>query len=472
MDLKARNLRDDSVGVSEEAARELGRALRGDVILPTDTAYDEARTIWNAMIDRRPAFIVRCQGASDVVRAMRFVRENDLLFSIRGAGHNIAGKALVDGGVLIDLSAMTSVHVDPAGRTVRAEPGATLGDLDHETQLFGLAVPVGINSTTGVAGLTLGGGFGWLSRRLGMTIDSLLSVDMVTADGDLIRASASEHPDLFWALRGGGGNFGIVTSFEYRCHPIGPDLYCGLIVHAFADARSVLQRHVELCATASDDLTVWAVLRKAPPLPFLPETWHGKEVLVLALVYAGDATDGEKATAAVRSLGSPVGQFVGPMPFTAFQASFDPLLTPGARNYWKSHNFDEVGPDAMDVIVDFAGRLPSDESEIFLAQMGGATSHVAKDATAYLHRDANFILNVHTRWTDPADDQRCIDWARSFFDAAAEHATGGVYINFMPEDEVARVEETHGSNFARLQEVKAKYDPANLFRVNQNIRPS
>jgi FAD/FMN-containing dehydrogenase len=446
-------------------------ALRGDVATPGSPGYDEARTVWNAMIDRRPAAIARCRGAADVVQAIRLARENDLVLAVRGGGHNIAGSAVCDGGLMIDLSLMRSVRVDPQGKTARVEPGATLADFDREAQAFGLATPLGINSTTGVAGLTLGGGFGWTSRKLGLTIDNLLSADVVTAGGDLVRASERENADLFWGLRGGGGNFGAVTSFEFRLHPVGPEVLSGLVVHPLDAAPEVLKFYRKFAAEAPDELAVWFVMRQAPPLPFLPAEWHGKEVLVLAMCYMGTIADGERVTKPLRSFGHPIADVVGPHPFVGWQTALDPLLTPGMRNYWKSHDFLKIEDGLIDTFVKFARRIPDPQTEIAFAQLGGAVSRVAAGATAYMHRDAQFVLNVHGRWADPAKDSTCIGWARELFAAAAPFATGGVYINFMTQEEGDRVRAAYGSNYDRLVGLKKKVDPTNLFSVNQNIRP-
>ena len=460
-----------SANIEEAAVDAFRVGLRGELVTAGDPGYDVTRALWNAMIDRRPALIARCAGTADVIHSLKFAREHDLLFSVRGAGHNIAGKGSVDDGLMIDLSRLRDVWVDPASRTARVGPGATLADVDHETQAFGLAVPVGINSTTGIAGLTLGGGFGWISRKHGLTVDNLLSADVVTADGRLVRASATEEPDLFWGLRGGGGNLGIVTSFEFRLFPLGPEVTAGLVVHPFDDAQGVMRRWRDFCKTAPDEATCWLVARKAPPLPFLPAEWHGREVVVLAMVYAGDMAAGEKAFESLRSYGKPIADVVGPHPFAGFQQAFDPLLTPGARNYWKSHNFAEMSDDAIDTILKYAARLPSAQSEIFVAQMGGATSRVPADATAYPHREAQFVMNVHTRWEKPKDDASSVAWAREFFEATAPFATGGVYVNFVSEDE-GRVDAAYGANFERLAVLKKKYDPDNVFRVNQNVAPA
>lgn len=446
--------------------------FKGELLQPADPDYDNARRIWNATIDKHPALIARCSSTADVVQAVNFARDNALLLAIRGGGHNIAGNAMCDDGLVIDLSLMKAALVDPGKRRVTIEGGATLSDFDTATQAHGLATPMGINSTTGVAGLTLGGGFGWLSRKYGMTIDNLESTEVVTADGEVLHASATEHPDLFWALRGGSGNFGVVTRFEFRLHPVGPDVLSGLIVYPFDQAKAVLQQYREFTAKAPDELAVWAVLRQAPPLPFLPAEVHGKEIIALALCYAGDAKQGESLIAPLRTFGTPLGEHVGVQPYTAWQQAFDPLLTPGARNYWKSHNFTKLDDGLFDTVIGAIKKLPSPQCEIFFGAIGGATTRPAPSSTAYAHRDALFVMNVHGRWEDAADDQRCITWARDFFKASAPFASGGVYVNFLTADEGDRVRSAYGPSYDRLAQVKRSYDPDNLFRVNQNILPA
>ncbi|WP_408958607.1 FAD-binding oxidoreductase [Natrinema sp. 74] len=445
--------------------------LRGELLRPADPNYDEARSIWNGMIDRYPALIVRSRGVSDVIDAVNFARDHDLPLAVRGGGHNIAGNAVCDDGLMLDLSAMRSVQVDPEERTARVEPGATLADVDHETQAFGLATPLGINSTTGIAGLTLGGGFGWLTRKYGMTVDNLRSVDIVTADGELRRASEAENPDLFWGVRGGGGNFGVVTAFEFALHEVGPEVLAGPVVYSDADAPAVLRHVRDFNEDAPDESAVWVVLRNAPPLPFLPAAVHGTGVVIVVAFYAGDVADGEAVLAPIREFGDPIADAVGPHRYAAFQQSFDPLLTEGARNYWKSHNFGDLSDEAIDTAIEYARTLPSPLSEIFFGQVGGAMARVPSDATAYPHRDAEYAMNVHTRWEDPAMDDECVGWAREFFDAMAPYATGGVYVNFVSEREG---EETiaYGDNYGRLADLKARYDPENLFRMNQNVTPA
>ena len=446
--------------------------VKGKVIVPDDDSYDSARQVWNAMIDKRPALIVRCATTSDVVSAVTFARDNGLPLAIRGGGHNIAGSAMCDDGVVIDLSQMKATRVDAGARRATVEGGATLADMDGATQAHGLATPLGINSTTGVAGLTLGGGFGWLSRKYGMTIDNLESAEVVTADGQVLRASATEHPDLFWALRGGSGNFGVVTSFEFRLHPVGPDLLSGLIVYPLAQAKSVLQQYREFIAKAPDELAVWVVLRKAPPLPFLPQEVHGTGIIALALLYTGDPKQGEAMVGPLHKFGTPLGAHVGVQPYAAWQQAFDPLLTTGARNYWKSHNFSSLKDGLFDAVIGAIEKLPSPQCEIFFGAIGGATTRPAPDSAAYPHRDALFAMNVHGRWDRAADDQRCIRWARDFFNASAPFATGGVYVNFLTADEGDRVKAAYGVNYDRLAQVKRKYDPTNLFSLNQNIKPA
>lgn len=460
-----------SVSIAGPALEALRAALRGPLCHPGEPGYDPARTLWNAMIDRRPGLVIRALGTSDVVAAVRFARDNRLALSIRGGGHQIAGLAVADDALLLDLSLMRSVHVDPRARTAQVDPGATLGDVDRETQLYGLAVPLGINSTTGIAGLTLGGGFGWITRKFGLTIDNLLSVEIVTADGSARRASADENPDLFWAIRGGGGNFGVVTSFEFRLHPIGPEVLAGLIVHPAEAAPEILRGWRQICATAPDELAVWAVLRQAPPVPFLPEAWHGREIVALAACYAGDPADGEAAMAGLRGLGEPVADVIGRQPYAAWQTALDPLLTPGYRNYWKSHDFLEMSDGLIELLLAALHKLPDPNSEIAIAVLGGAMARIPADATAFPQRAAHFTMNLHTRWQDPAKDAACIGWARDLFTATAPYSAGSAYVNFIPADEPGRLAAAYGANMARLVAIKTQVDPQNLFRMNHNIEP-
>ncbi len=453
------------------AIEELRGVLKGRVVVPQDSSYHEVRALWNAMIDRRPALIVQCKEAGDVVHALAFAKSNGLELSIRGAGHNIAGNAICDDGIMIDLSTMKNVRVDPAKRRAYVEPGATLGDLDAAAQAHALATPVGINSTTGIAGLTLGGGFGWLTRQYGMTIDNLVSVDAVTAGGKRVRASEQENSDLFWAMRGGGGNFGVVTQFELKLHPVGPQILSGLMVFPFKQARQVLRQYREFVKSAPEELNVWAVLRQAPPLPFLPASVHGQEVVVLAIFSAGNVEKALKLIEPLRAFGDAHGEHIGAQPYVEWQKAFDPLLAPGARNYWKSHNFTELKDGAVDTVIEYAGKLPTSQCEIFIGLIAGAANRVAANAMAYPARDARFVLNVHARWDKPAQDESCISWARAFFKASAPYASAGAYVNFMTAEEGDRVASAYGSNHERLVQIKRKYDAGNVFHLNQNIKP-
>ncbi|WP_162054659.1 FAD-binding oxidoreductase [Pontibacter pamirensis] len=461
-----------TIALSEEDVSNFSKSLHGELLTPNSTQYDEVRAVWNGMIDRRPGLIVRCNGAADVIRAVNFARNHELHVSVRGCGHNIAGSAVCDGGLMIDLKPMHAVRINAVKCTARVEPGCTLADFDHEAQAFGLATPTGINSTTGIAGLTLGGGFGWLSRKYGLTIDNLLSADVVTADGQLMQASQDVNPNLFWAIRGGGGNFGIVTSFEFQLYPVGPEILSGLIIHPFEDAKQVLQFYREFTSGLPNETAVWVILRLAPPLPFIPAEWHGKAVVVLAAFHGGDLDEGERILEPLRSFGNPIADVIGPHPYAGWQQAFDPLLTAGARNYWKSHNLDALSDGLFDVIINYINEIPSPHTEIFLGLMGGQMNRVGEEETAYPHRSSDFLMNVHGRWETPAEDEAGISWARNLFRDTANFATGGVYVNFLTEEETDRVRAAYGPNYERLVEVKTKYDPANLFRTNQNIVPS
>ena len=456
---------------SKLATTELAEELRGRLLRPGDDGYDEARTIWNAMIDRHPDLIAQCKGAADVRAAVNFARENDLLVSVKGGGHNIAGRAVADEGLMIDLSQMDAVRVDPDAKTARVEPGVVLSELDHETQAYGLATPVGYNSTTGIAGLTLGGGWGWLSRKHGLTVDNLLSADVVTADGQLVHASADQHADLFWGLRGGGGNFGVVTSFEFQLHEVGPTVLSGPVVHPFADTAAVLSEYREFAADAPNEATIWFVIRDAPPMDVIPEKWHGEKVLILAAFYAGEMSKGKDVLRPLRDIGEPVADGIGPHPYAGWQQAFDGLAPAGNRNYWKSHNFAEMTDGMIETFVEFGETIPSPLTEIACAQLGGAVNELPVDATAYPHRDTQFVMNLHTQWTDPEQDEECIAWAREMHEAMTPHATGGVYANFVPEEHGAP-QAAYGDNYDRMVEVKTRWDPANLFRLNHNVEPA
>ena len=452
---------------------ELGGALRGDLVLPASADYDAGRRIWNGAIDRRPAGIARCTGVADVIAAVRYARERDLLVAVRSGGHGVGGHALCDGGLVIDLSPIRGIRVDPAARTARAEAGVLWGELDRETQLFGLATVGGIVTHTGIAGLTLGGGIGWLMRKYGATVDNLISVDLVTADGELVTASEDHNPDLFWGVRGAGGNFGIVTSFEYRLHPVGPMVLAGPIFHPFHDAQEVLRFYREFAAAAPDELTTIFELAIAQPLPFLPEDMHGKPIVMVGACYAGAPDDGAEVVCALKEFGNPIADLLEPKPYLALQSMFDPFVPHGWHRYWKSVELGALTDDAIDTLVDHTTRITSPRSYTIVFQLGGALARVAEDATAYPQRDAAFNVNVNAVWTeDDPDAHRHIAWARDFFDAMQPHARDRVYVNFLGDEGPERVRQAYGTEkYERLVDLKRKYDPTNFFHLNQNISP-
>nr|WP_224448691.1 FAD-binding oxidoreductase [Haloprofundus salilacus] len=441
-------------------------------MLPDEDGYNEARTVWNAMIDRYPAIIVRALGAADVMQAVGFARDHDLEIAIKGGGHNVAGYAVCDNGLMLDLSKMRSVRVDSESRTARVEPGAVLHDVDQETQAHGLVVPGGFVSSTGIAGLTLGGGFGYLSRKYGLTVDSLRSVDLVTADGELVRASEDENPDLFWGLRGGGGNFGVVTSFEFDLHDLSPTVLAGPVAHTFEDAPQVMREVAAVMHEAPDNVSCLMAIRHAPPAPFLPQEIHGERILLIAMIYAGDPNEGKTALGPLREIGDPVADAVGPKPYTAFQSTFDAANAEGARNYWKSH-YAELSDEVIDVLCEHAERLPTPESTIGMLALGGEISRQSADSAPYPHRDAPWVLNLQARWREP-EDERSIKWSRELFDALTPHASGGVYVNFITEtDDKERIRAAYGEEvYDRLAALKAEWDPENRFHLNQNIEPT
>jgi len=461
-----------SIAMEPGTIEELAGGLRGTVLSSGGHGYESARQIWNGMFDRKPALIARCIGTSDVIGAVNFARENDLEISVKGGGHNSAGTAVSDGGFMIDLSPMRRVRVDPRGQTAWVDGGCLLGDVDYETQVHGLAVSAGIVSHTGVGGLTLGGGFGWISRKYGLSIDNLLAAEVVTADGRLVMASEHKNPDLFWGLRGGGGNFGIVTAFQFKCAPIGREVFSGMIVKDFENARDYLQFHRDYVRGLPDEMTAWTVIRQAPPLPFLPGDVHGKMMVGIPFVWLGDPAEGEKLIQPIRETTPSLGEGFGMQPWVNWQAGFDGLLVHGARNYWKSHHLKEISDPCLDQILAFAGQLPSPECEVFIPHMEGAPSRVPETETAFAHRRTPFVLNIHTRWWNAEEDEKCLTWAREFHEATREYAQG-VYVNFLSQEGEDRIKEAYTAEvWKRLVSVKNKWDPANRLHINQNIKPS
>jgi FAD/FMN-containing dehydrogenase len=455
---------------------ELARSFRGELLLPTSAGYDAARRVWNGAIDRRPACIARCMGVADVVSAVRFAREHDLEVAVRGGGHGVAGTAVCDDGVVIDLSAMRAVVVDPAGRTAWVQGGALWGDVDHETQAHGLATTGGIIGHTGVAGLTLGGGIGFLMRKHGLAVDNLLAAEVVTAQGSIVHASVDEHPDLFWALRGGGGNFGVVTSFRFALHPLGSSVLAGPVFWAADDAHDLLRFYRSFAAEAPDELGTVVKLCCIPPLPWIPEDVHWRPAIAAACCYAGPVEDGERAVRALREFGSPLVDLVSPKPYAVFQGGFDDSVLHGWHYYWKATNLAGLTDDAIAVIADHAYAANSPRSYAAMFHFGGAVARIPHDATAYTGRDVAHNLIIHGAWLPEESAEHAAAetaWARRFLEALEPHRTG-VYVNFLDsDDDSSRVREAYGDRiYRRLAEVKATYDPDNIFRLNQNIAPA
>lgn len=448
--------------IGESSLNALQSRLRGALLRAGDAGYEEARRVWNGLIDHRPTLIARCAGAADVVAAVQFAREHGLLVSIRGGGHNVAGKAVCAGGLMIDLSRMKAIRVDPAARIVRAEPGVLGTEFDREAQAFGLATPAGTVSTTGIAGLTLGGGQSWLGSKHGFAIDNLLSVDIVTADGMLRTASATQHADLFWGIRGAGHNFGVVTSFEYRLHPVGPVLG-GLVVHPLSRAVEVLRFYRDFTASQPDELQTWAGLLTMP---------DGNAVLALVPCYIGPLAEGERLLAPLRRFGAPIADTVARIPYVAMQQLFDPAFPPGRLYYWKSGLASHLADEAIAAAVECFENVPSPHTVILFAELHGAYSRVGKTETAYFHRDLQYDLIVLSGWTDPAEGPRNIAWTREVFARWEPHLARAVYVNDLGDEGEDRARTAYGDNYAKLVTLKKKYDPENLFRLNQNISPA
>jgi FAD/FMN-containing dehydrogenase len=460
--------------LGEEELEKFQDRLLGDVILRSTPGYDEARGIWNGMIDKHPALIVRCTGPADVMESVNFAREHQLLFSVRGGGHNVAGNSLVEEGMVIDLSAMRSVRVDPQRRLARAEGGATLGDMDRETQAFGLATPVGLVSRTGVAGLTLGGGFGWLTRRYGLSADSLRSVDIVTADGKLHTASQTENTDLFWAIRGGGGNFGIVTSFEYELYPIGPEVMLTATFYPAEMAASGMRYFRDFMREAPDELFGLAVLWSMPEGPDFPSDRAGEPVLVFVGVYSGDVEEGKRVMEPLRTFDEPLADLSGPVSWLDAQTFYDEDYPDGMLYYWKSVYLDDVSNEAIEALVDTGVERPSVLSNVDLWYLGGAMEEVAPDSTAFWYRNVEAMIGIEANWKDPAQSDANIEWARDLVTALQPHASDGSYANFggFQGDTDNPARKIYGGNYERLVEIKRRYDPDNLFRLNHNIEPA
>jgi FAD/FMN-containing dehydrogenase len=447
---------------SDGAIQVLADQLRGQVIRAGDAEYDAARAIFNAMIDRKPALIARCATADDVVAAVTFAREQNMLVSIKGGGHNVAGNAVCDGGLVIDLSSMKGIQVDPAARTVRAEGGVLWQEFDAATQEHGLATTGGAVSTTGIAGLTLGGGIGFLVRRFGLASDNLLAVEIVTADGQVRTASASEHPDLFWGVRGGGGNFGVVTEFTYRLHPVGPTVMGGLLIHPFERARDVFTFYRDFAPTAPDELTVIPGMLTGP---------DGNRIVAFVVCYSGPLEESERVLGPLRGFGPPVADLLAPMPYTSVQQLFDPAYPAGRRNYWKSSFVDDFSDAAIDTLIEWFAKVPSPWTAAAFEHLGGRVSRINADATAFSQRGARYNFLITSGWADPAEDEANIRWTRDFWQAMQPHARAAAYVNYLAAEEQDRIAAAYGDKYERMVALKTTYDPTNLFRMNQNIKP-
>ena len=458
--------------LDEAALGQLESSFRGQLIRPGEPTYDDQRKIWNGSIDRSPALIARCAGVADVIAAVRFARDAGLVVAVRSGGHSFPGHSLCDGGMVIDLGPMKGIRVDPEARTARAQAGVLLGELDRESQAFGLAVPAGIVTHTGLAGLTLGGGIGWLMRKHGLTIDQLLSVDLITADGEFVKASERENPDLFWGVRGGGGNFGIVTDFEFRLNPVGPIVLAGPIFWPMEESPNVLRFYREWIADAPDELMTIVVHRKAPPLPAVPPELHGKPVVAVACCYGGPVEEGERVVRPLKEFGSPVLDLCAPKPFLAHQAMFDPSFPSGWWYYFRSCDVAELTDDIIDITFDYSMRIDSPLTAFPIWQMGGAIARVGEGETAFNGRTAGYTFNINaaTETAEGFDEER--EWVRSFWSALEPYHTS-VYVNFLMEEGEERIRQAYGTEkYDRLKALKRKYDPHNFFRLNQNIPPS
>lgn len=457
--------------MAKPTVEELRELVRGEVITADDADYEDARKVYNGMIDCKPRVVVRCVDAGDVMATVGFARENALDLSVRGGSHSVPGFGTNDDGVVIDLAAMKGIRVDPKTQTVRAEGGCTWGDFNHATYPFGLATTGGVVSTTGIAGLTLGGGIGYLSRGFGLSLDNLLSADVVTADGRFLVASEKENDDLFWALRGGGGNFGVVTSFEYQLHPV-KDIFAGIFFYPIERTRDVLEFYRDYVAHAPEQMGLFPAFQIAPPLPFIPETEVGKTFCAIISCWAGPLDEGEKALEPIRKAAPTVAEMVSPMPYPALNAAFDPLLPPGLQHYWKASFATELTDGAIAAHVEHGPKVPVVNSTVHIYPINGACNRVASDATAFAFRDAKFATVIAGMWPEPADNEVNIKWVKDYYKALEPHSEAGGYVNFMSGDDQGRIQANYKDNYTRLASIKNKYDPANLFHLNQNIKPA
>ncbi|MCI0849994.1 MAG: FAD-binding oxidoreductase [Chloroflexi bacterium] len=459
--------------LADTAVEALRAGLRGELLTPESAGYDEARAVWNAMIDRRPALVARCLGVGDVIASVQFAREHNLLICIKGGGHNIAGLATADGALMLDMSLMRGVWVDTERKIAHAQAGCLLGDVDRETQLHGLAAVLGFVSLTGIAGLTLGGGFGYLTRRWGWGADNVAGMDVVTADGRLVRASSDENADLFWGLRGGGGNFGVVTGFDYKLQAVGPEIVGGLVVWPASEAPGVLELYRTLAESAPPELTLVALMRPASTAPWLSKEWHGKPIVAVLACHSGTPEEGEKAVAPIKAYGNPIGDILVRRPYAQTQSLLDATQPQGRRYYWKSEYLSSVEPELCEKVIEHAAKIPSPHSAVILFQIDGALNELGEEHSPAGNRDARYVLNIAGSWDQADDDEANMAWAREAWNDMKRFSTGGTYINFLTEDEgPERTEAALGKALQRLGEVKAQWDPENVFRTNRNIKPA
>lgn len=470
--MKVRTLDGPGIDLSQDLISGLKMSLSGSVLVSGEPGFADSCSVWNAMIDRKPSIVVKCLGVADVVVAVQFAREHNLLLCIKGGGHNIAGLATADGAIMLDMSLMRGVWVDKEKSIAHAQAGCLLGDLDRETQVEGLATVLGFVSLTGITGLTLGGGFGYLTRRWGWTTDNVVGMDVITADGNMVRASNDENPDLFWGLRGGGGNFGIVTGIDYKLYPVGPEILGGVVAWPVSEAPKVIDLYRKLSENAPRELTLVTFIRPAPPAPWLPENMHGKSIVAILACYSGDLEEGEKLVEPIKSFGNPIGDVLVRRPYVQLQSMLDATQPKGRRYYWKSEYLPRIEPELDDKFIEHGSRIPSPHSALILFQIGGALNKIEEDHSPVGNRDARYVLNIGGSWENEDDDGTNIGWAKDTWNALKTFSTGGTYINFLTEDEgPERIEAALGKGLKRLAVVKKNWDPENVFRTNRNIKP-
>ncbi len=457
--------------INKNLLDEFRKDFKGQLIRPGDPTYDQDRKVWNGMIDKHPALIARCSSKDDIIRSVNFARENDLLTAVRGGGHNIAGNAVCDDGIVIDLSLMKAIEIDPERRIATADPGLVWGEFDRATEPFGLLTTGGLISTTGIAGFTLGGGIGWMMRKFGLTCDNLISADVITADGHSLTANENENPDLFWGLKGGGGNFGIVSRFQFKLHPINRHMG-SLIIYPFEKARDLLRFFNDFILEIPDEISPMLAFMTAPPAPFIPQNMHGQKVVAIVTSYIDQNEAGDRAIRTLQEWGKPIADLTGPMPYTAWQSMLDADAPAGFQNYWKSTYIKDINEGAIEAMLTILPHVPSPRTMVHLQLLGGAVSRVPEDATAFAHRDSPIVMNIVSLWEDVSQNQRNIEWTRRLYEAMAPFSTGGVYVNFLGEEGEDRVRAAYGpKHYERLAALKRKYDPTNFFRLNQNIKP-